>query len=61
MCHCPSNHWRNRSRHNSCSSDVARAAGLEEEVISVPQPSQKSGRTSLSKSEETKGDKKKGK
>lgn len=41
--------------------DVARAAGLEEEVISLPKPSQKSGRTSLDKSEDTKGDKKKGK
>ncbi len=41
--------------------DVSRAAGLEEEVISVPQHTQKSGRTSLSKSEETKGDKKKDK
>lgn len=40
--------------------DVARAADLEE-VISNSQLSQKSGRTSLEKSEDTKGDKKKGK
>ncbi|HBM97579.1 TPA: hypothetical protein DD394_08940, partial [bacterium UBP9_UBA11836] len=41
--------------------DVTQAAGLEEEVISLPKSKKNSDGVSLSKSDDTKGDKKKGK